>query len=61
MEKRYTTPGIVKVELKPEQAVLGQCSTSSLGNLKTGGAYECSSAAGGCRRYVRGGDTAGNS
>lgn len=27
MKKKYTTPGIVKVELKPEQAVLGQCST----------------------------------
>lgn len=27
MKKKYTTPGIIKVELKPEQAVLGTCST----------------------------------
>lgn len=27
MKKKYTTPGIAKVELKPEQAVLGTCST----------------------------------
>jgi len=59
-KKKYTTPGIVKVELKHEQAVLGQCSTGTT-QASSGAAKSCDSAAA-CRAHNRTtGDTAATS
>ncbi len=56
MKKKYTTPGIVKVELKPEQAVLGQCSGVASGPDQ-GAGRSCGAT---CRSWNRntGGDAA---
>lgn len=42
MKKKYTMPGVIKVELKPEQAVLGQCSSgeTEMRDSSSGGCIE---------------------
>ncbi|MFB0564686.1 MAG: hypothetical protein ACETWK_03305 [Candidatus Aminicenantaceae bacterium] len=39
--KKYTKPGVVKVTLNPEQAVLGTCS-AGVGNIREGSTFGCS-------------------
>lgn len=57
-KKKYTTPGIIKVELRHEQAVLAICSAgvTSVLSISTRG---CSTV--GCRQYRTTGDLANTS
>jgi len=60
MKKNYTKPGVVKVKLSIEQAVLGTCSSDGISLLDGSPSNGC--AAGGCKQKAHGGiNSAGSS